>query len=555
MGARLHDYVSGLFANVEHTIDEFRPYQPIAVQFLLDNPFSALFVDVGMGKSISTLTAILQLVMDEQINHVLVIAPRRVSFETWPAEIRAWRHTAPLTFSHVREDEVVEAVNKAGQAEREVLRQEALRECALWKITDRDEIKKEVKEMLSWPSAKKRIEAARIAGSRLAVREHHRRNNTIVHIVNREQVEFLVDAWGRDWPYDCVIIDESSCMKDHTTSRFKALRRVRPLIKRLHELTATPVSETYMHLFSQVFLLDEGKRLGKDITTYRRRYFTQNRYTYKWELRPGAEEEITAKIADICLEMKAKDWFDLKEPFPIYNKVTLAPDQMTLYRQMERESIVNLPDGAEIEAETAAALSQKLAQMASGVLYETVHEEVKGQIKKRRVVHELHDHKIEKLREILDEVAGECVLIAYWHESSLARLKAAFPKSVEMDKDGKCVKTWNARKIPILLVHPQSTAHGLNMQHGGRRIIFFDIPWSLELYLQLIGRLAGARQLARKESEQMVFLHFMMAAGTVDEEIVDALTTKQSVQDRFFRLLKRMRAQLTVNSNILNREL
>jgi hypothetical protein len=416
------------------------------------------------------------------------------------------------------------------------------------------------KEEVKSERNKARIAKARLIASRKAVREHFRKNQATVYIINREQVEFLVEAWGRHWPYDTVIVDESSSLKDHTTNRFKALRRVRPLIKRMHQLTATPAAETYMHLFSQIFLLDEGERFGRHITKFQTRYFTQNRYTFKWELRPGAEQEITAKIADICLVMKAEDYLDLEKPVSLIDKVLLSQEQMDLYRAMERDFIVTLPNGAEVEAETAAALSQKLLQMASGVLYETVLEpDDKGGFKKRRVVHHLHDHKIDALETLVEELDGECLMVAYWHESSLARLKKAFPKAVVMDKEGKCVKDWNARKIPMLLVHPQSAGHGLNMQKGGRRIVFFDIPWSLELYIQLIGRLAGARQLARALDERVVFLHHLVAAGTADEEVVKCLGEKNDVQEVFFALIKRIRQRLhswkCVTSVNLNEEL
>lgn len=530
----LDTYVQSCFTSVLRGPEDMRDYQNTAVQFLLDNPYSALFIDVGMGKSVISLTAILNLITQFDCDYPwLVIAPKRVSNETWPTEIREWRHTAPLTFVHVRADEVVDAVNAAGRAERRAIEEELL-----WEGKAKAEVKELLKASLS---LKDRIEKARLRASRVAVREHFRRNPAVVHIVNREQVEFLVDAWGRDWPYKGVLIDESSCFKDHSTNRFKALRRVRPLIKRLHELTATPASETYEHLFAQIYLLDEGKRLGKSITKYRERYFTQNRYTFKWKLRPGAEEEISGLIADLCLVMKAEDYLDLEKPVSLIDKVFLNADQQKLYEEMARESIVTLPNGAEVEAETAAALSQKLAQMASGVLYETVMEDVGGVLKKRRVVHHLHDHKIDALEAIVEETSGECLIVSYWHDSSRDRLLKAFPKAVVMDKDGKCVKDWNARKIPMILMHPMSSAHGLNMQKGGRRIVFFDIPWSLELYEQLIGRLAGARQLARAEHERVVFLHHLVTQGTIDEDIVEGLIEKRDLQELLFRLLKKLR--------------
>lgn len=547
-------YLETLFDAVEREQGDMRPYQNDASQFLIDNPFSALFIDVGMGKSVISLTAIMRIITEiGDFSPWLVIAPRRVALETWPTEIRQWRHTAPLSFVHVREDAVVDAVNDAGRVERKRIRDEVRARCRNEELPDSPVHNAlysalSVEDAMVSTEAQERVQKARMAASRVAVREHFRKNPAVIHIINREQVEFLVDAWGKDWPYKNVIVDESSSLKDHKTNRFKALRRVRPLMKRMHQLTATPAAETYLHLFAQIYLLDEGKRFGKMITHFRERYFTQNRYTHKWTLRPGAEEEITERIADICLVMKAEDYLDLEKPQALLRKIILSDEQMSLYRQMERDYIIQLPSGAEVEAETAAALSQKLSQMASGVLYETTLQECNGNFKRRRVVHHLHDHKIEALAEIVEEVQGESLLVAYWHDSSLDRLRKAFPKATVMDKDGKCVKAWNDRKIPMLFVHPQSAGHGLNMQHGGRRIVFFDIPWSLELYQQLIGRLAGARQLARALHERVVFLHHLVADGTVDELVVQALSEKRDAQELLFTLIKKMRKKLLANS-------
>lgn len=531
MGAfDLNRYVQALFKNVERGPEDMHGYQNTAVQFLIDNPFSALFIDLGLGKTCISLTAILNLVCQFELEHALVIAPVRVANETWPTEIGLWRHTAPLTYVHIREEEVVKAVNAAGRAERQAIKREG--------------------GNLKGKAALDRIEKARLMASRAAVRKHFKENPATVHIINREQVEFLVNAWGKDWPYDAVFIDESSCLKDHTTNRFKALKRVRPLIKRMHQLTATPAAETYEHLFAQIYLLDQGERFGRSITAFREEYFTFNKYTFKYKLRPGAEERIAEKIADICLTMKAEDYLKLEKPVMLIDKIILDPEHKALYEEMEREFVVTLANGAEVEAETAAALSQKLLQMGSGVLYETVLEEVgDGDFKKRRVVHHLHDHKISALENLVEEAHGEPILVAYWHESSLARLKQAFPKAVAMDKKGECIKKWNVGKIPILLVHPQSAGHGLNLQYGGRRIVFFDIPWSLELYLQLVGRLA------RQGQKYVVMVHHLVAQGTVDEAVVEALIEKRDAQEVLFRLLKKFRRRIALAASTGSDEL
>lgn len=545
----LDQYVHSCFENVVRGPEDMHEYQRTCVDFLLATPFSALFIDLGLGKTVSSLSLILELVTRAECEHALVIAPVRVASDTWPTEIGLWRHTAPLTYVHIREEEVVKTVNDAGAAERDAIRKE-LSEQALWDGVVGEALKKRVALGLKSEASKTRIAKARLIASRKAVRQHFKKNPATIHIINREQVEFLVDAWGRDWPFDTVIVDESSSLKDHTTNRFKALKKVRPLIKRMVQLTATPAAETYLHLFAQIYLLDQGERFGRHIGKFREQYFTHNQWTHQYKLRPGAEQQIAEKIADITLTMKAEDYLDLKEPLSLVDTVKLSDEFKSLYARMEEDYLITLPNGAEIEAETAAALSQKLLQMASGVIYETVMEETEdGEFKKRRTVHHLHDHKLEKLETIVEESQGEPILVAYWHESSLARLQKRFPKAVVMDKRGDCIKAWNKGKIPMLLLHPQSGAHGLNLQHGGRRMVFFDIPWSLELYLQFIGRLA------RQGQRLVVIVHHLVAEGTLDEAVVGALREKRDAQEVLFKWLKKIRKRITSKSVEINSSL
>ena len=336
-----------------------------------------------------------------------------------------------------------------------------------------------------------------------------------------------------------MFIDESSSFKDHASKRFEALAKVRNtpgLIERLHIFTATPAAESYIGLFPQIYLLDRGQRLGKNITTYRERYFTYNKYSMKYTLRPGAEEEILSKIADITLVMKKKDYLPTAEPTVIQHKVILAPAQRELLKTLERDFIITLPDGTELEARTAAILSSMLLQMASGCVYETLLLEdwETDDLKKVKKVHQLHDHKIEALKEIAEEAAneGKPLLVAYHFQSSLAKLTKAFPKAVVMDKAGKCIKPWNAGKIPMLLIHPQSAGHGLNLQYGGSTLIFYDLIWSLENYLQTIGRLD------RQGQVNPVLVILLVAAGTRDEMVAECLAAKEDAQDKFFAILK-----------------
>ncbi len=513
------------FGEVVRGKADMHEYQNTAVQFLLDKPFSALFIDLGLGKSVISLTTIMELVSRmDLVGHVLVIAPLRVANETWPTEIGLWQHTAPLSYMHIRDDQLINEINSAGETERKAATLELKRK------VERADYTRQRKAITD-----DRVEQARLAAGKKAVRSQLLRSKATIHLINREQIEFLVAAWGKAWPYQTVFIDESSCLKDHTTKRFKALARIRPLITRMHQLTATPAAETYRHLFAQIYLLDLGKRFGKTISGFDAEYFTYNQYSRQYTLRPGSEDCIAEKIADITLTMKAEDYLDLEKPIALSDVVKLTEDEITLYDKMAKEFIIELPNGIEIEAETAAALSQKLLQMASGVLYDTklVADEW-GDFKKVRTVYPIHDHKIDKLRLIEEEANGEPILVSYHFDSSKDRILKAFPKAVQLDKKGEFVKTWNQGKISMLLIHPQSGGHGLNLQHGGRRIVFFDIPWSLELYLQLIGRLA------RQGQKLIVFVHHLIAEGTLDLDVVECLTQKRDAQELLFRLLKKL---------------
>lgn len=506
------------FANVLHTREDMHSYQIAeAVPFLKANPFSALFVDLGLGKSIISLTVIVDLL--NELDHdgpVLVIGPMRVATQTWPNEITEWLHTAHLNHSliHIPDDDP--RVLSAGRQARSEARMQG--KGAGDAATAGNAAMMACKERL-------RIAATRSTAS--------------LHVIPINWIEWLVEHWGPKWPYRIVFVDESSLLKDWKTARFKALAKVRNhpgLIERIHLLTATPAAETYAHLFAQFFLLDGGKRFGKKITPFLDEFFTLNRYTRKYKLRPNAEEQILAKIADICMVMKAKDYLKIDEPQIIRRPVTLGEAEMALYRKMESDFVVTLPDGSEIEAETAAALSAKLLQMASGVLYETYMDQdlETEDFKKVKKVHHIHDQKIEELREIAEEAAGEPILVAYHWKSSLSRLQKAFPKAVVMDREGKCVKPWNSGKIDMLLMHPQSGGHGLNLQHGGHILVIFDLFHSLELFLQLVGRLA------RQGQKHPVLVYMLTAVSTLDETVAVALKSKEDAQDKLFAMLRRL---------------
>lgn len=515
------------FANVIRTEADLHVYQHEAWQFLRDNPFSHLFIDLGLGKTVSSLTLIAWLLREITDEKILVIGPVRVMTDTWPTEIALWQHTAHLSYTLIREDDddprlkAARAVDRRENPDRSFERDMLVAQ-------GMDEV-----EILT------KLGPTNETRARHAIRAELARSSTNIHFINKEQLEWLVNLHKGNWPYRTVIIDEVSLFKDHSTHVFKALAKVRRtpgLITRLHGLTATPAAETYEHLWTLMYLLDLGERLGKKISWYRERYFTYNKWSMKFKLRPDAEQEILAKVSDVCLVMKAEDYLDLEKPTIIQKPVHLTERQMDMYRKLETDFLVTLDDGTQIEAENAAALSGKLLQMSSGVLYETamVGDWETEDMKKVTKVHHLHDHKIETLKEIVESLQGEPVLVAYHFKSSLDRLRKAFPKAVVMDREGKCVKDWNARKIPILLIHPKSGGHGLNLQHGGHNLVFFDLTWSLELYLQLIGRLA------RQGQKHPVVVQLLVAIGTLDEAVCNAIYGKEAGQDTLFAILKRL---------------
>lgn len=475
------------FTDVERGREDLHGYQNTAVQFAREHPFSMLMLDLGLGKSISSLTLISDLVLDaidgisDEGEKVLVIAPLRVATDVWPTEIRLWRHTAWMNATLIRDD---------GRRTKE--------DCA--------------------------------------------RDSATIHIINREQVEWLVYFWKDQWPYRTVIIDESDSFKDHNSKRFKALTKTRNtdgLIKRLHCLSATPASESYIELFPQFYLLDKGKRLGKNITAYRNSHFTFNQYKHKYILNKGEEERILAKIADITLVMKAKDYLPRTEATIIRRPIKLDQKQHDMIKSLEKHFILTLPDGTEIEAKTAAMLASMLLQMASGTVYETFLEgdyETED-LKKVKKVHHIHDYKLDALKEMYEEAKRqkEPLLVTYFWQSSLARLRKAFPDATVMDKDAKCVGPWNAGKIPMLLIHPMSAGHGLNLQKGpGHIMVMYDLIFSLRYYLQTIGRLD------RQGQKNPVLVYLLVAQGTRDEVVADALVKKEDAQDKLFSILKRL---------------
>lgn len=433
------------------------PYQEKAIRYILDHPFCGLFLDMGLGKTVSTLTA-LQIIKDDylDLNRVLIIAPKRVALDTWPQEIAKWDHI-DLTYTM-------------------------------------------------------------LTGSRRE-REEGLHKKTDLYITTRDLVTWLEEETRGRWPFDTVIIDELSSFKSSSAKRFKALRRVRPRMKRVIGLTGTPKPNSFLDLWPEIFLLDQGERLEKTVTKYRQKYFTMQTWGGfpKYDLIKGQDKEIGKKIKDICISMKAKDYLNLKEPMVIDQMVRLSEREEKLYRKMEKQYVLELED-KEITAVNGAALSGKLLQLANGAIYD--------ENKKATVI---HDAKIEALKEKMEE--GENLLVFYEFQSDKDRILKAIPEAVALD-GSDTIRDWNAGKIKMLIAHPASAGHGLNLQQGGHVIVWFGLNWSLELYEQ-----ANAR-LHRQGQKDPVIIYRLLTRGTLDESVAVALSRKSQSQEALLKALK-----------------
>ena len=439
-----------------------RPYQRYAIRRIIDTPAVALLLDMGMGKTVSTLTAINELMFDRfEVHKVLVIAPLRVALSTWRDECEMWEHTRHLRIS--------------------------------------------------------------VAVGDLRTREAALAEDADIYVVNRDVVKWLVGYYRAKWPFDMVVVDESSSFKNPASQRFRALRKVRPLIRRIVLLTGTPAPNGLMDLWSQLYLLDRGERLGRTLTEYRERYFRPGQQSghivYSYDARPGAEQEIFRRIGDICVSMKSEDYLTLPPLIQNVVRVQLPEAAARRYREMERELVLSIGD-ADITAVSAAALSNKLLQMANGAVYDTEGKVVK-----------LHDAKAEALDEIISCNEGKSVMVIYSYRHDLERLRKKYPKAREL-KTAEDIRDWNAGRIPLLLVHPQSAGHGLNLQHGGHIVVWYGLTWSLEAYQQT------NKRLHRPGQTEPVMLHHLVAKGTIDEDVMRALEGKAAGQESMLDAVK-----------------
>ncbi|AKA68529.1 SNF2-related protein [Clostridium scatologenes] len=446
---------------------KFKPwnYQEYAINHMIDHEASGLFLDMGMGKTVSTLTAVDELLFLGLVYKVLVIAPLRVAEDTWSTEVEKWDHLKHLKIS-------------------KILGTKKDRERALMKNAD-------------------------------------------IYVTNRENVDWLVNECFGKWMFDMVVIDELSSFKSSKAKRFRSLRKVRPYFKRIVGLTGTPAPNSLIDLWPQIYLLDGGKRLGKTIGSYREQYFTpgnRNQFVvYNWNLKEGAAEAIENKISDICVSMKAKDYLNLPERIDNLIEINLPETAIKKYKELEKDLVLEL-DKNDITAANAAVLTNKLLQMSNGAIYSENHDVV-----------EIHEEKLKALLEIIEASNGKPVLVFYSFKHDFDRivdfLKSKKLKAVGL-KDSKDIKKWNNGEIPILLIHPASAGHGLNLQYGGNIVVWFGLTWSLELYQQ-----ANAR-LYRQGQKETVIINHIIAKGTVDEDVMKALGNKEVNQNILLEAVK-----------------
>lgn len=467
------------------TENNLHNYQKACVEHIITHPFCGVFLDMGLGKTVSTLTAVNYLMNDYcEINSVLVIAPKRVAESVWQEEAEKWGHLKHLRFSKII------------------------------------------------GTAKQRINAVMDT-------------KADIYIISRDNVAWLCALYGGGkLPFDMVVIDELSSFKSYKSERFKALRGARPYLKRLVGLTGTPAPNGLIDLWPQIYLMDRGERLEKTISRYREKYFrpgqTNGHVVYSYDLMSDSEYLIHKKIEDICISMKANDYLEMPERTDNYIKLKMPEQIKKQYDDFEKNKVLDLfkpeqeyLDNAdkwvdkpvEINAVNAAALSNKLLQFANGAVY--------GSDEAVRKVYPVHDIKLEALKEIIEDANGQSVLVAWTFQFDRDRimdyLKKYKPRELKTNKD---IEDWNAGKIQVMLAHPASAGHGLNLQAGGNLIVWFGQTWSLELYQQFNARLY------RQGQKNHVIINHLILQGTHDEDVIRALKNKDKKQNALMDSIK-----------------
>ena len=433
-------------------------YQNRAVNFVTSKRKVALFLDMGMGKTLITLKSISDMLADLTALNVLIIAPLRVANTTWSNEIDKWIDFKHLTYQ--------------------------------------------------------------VCTQSLDIRTDNLNKKVNIHIINRENVPWLVE--NIVWKWDTVVIDESSSFKSHKSKRFRALKAVIDKIENIILLTGTPSPQSYMDIWSQLYLVDKGERLGKTITQYRTNYFKMRPYAIdKWDIVAGADKIIKEKINDVCISMNQKDYLEL--PDMVYSEVIVPMDNATkkIYADFSKNYIMT-HEGVDITANQKASLQNKLLQICNGAIYDN---------DKNTIV--LNDDKVQALRDMIDDNPNENFLVAYTYKSDLERLQKEFKGIVRvLDTSSDTIKQWNDGKIKMLLAHPASAGHGLNLQHGGNTIVWFGLTWSLELYQQFNKRL---HRLGQKNTVKIIHL----ISDTVEEmHVAKALQYKAKNQEEFLAYIQ-----------------
>lgn len=444
--------------------NDLHEYQQYSVNFIIEHPVAAVLLDCGLGKTVTSLTAINDLMFDYfDIHRVLVICPLRVG-NVWANEIQHWEHLHLLRYS------------------------------------------------VAVGSESERLSALKTQAD--------------IYIINRENVQWLIEKSGVSFDFDMVVVDELSSFKNYQSKRFKALMKARPKVKRMVGLTGTPSSNGLMDLFAEFKLLDMGARLGRFIGQYRNAYFSPDKRNgqiiYNYKPLPNAEQQIYDKISDITISMKSTDHLKMPEMISTKYEVELSDSEKKKYEELKKDLILQLPDG-EITAANAASLTGKLSQMANGAVYSDDES-----------ILEIHQRKLDALEDIIESANGKPVLVAYWFRHDLERIRKRF--DVRAIKTAKDIADWNNGRIPVALIHPASAGHGLNLQAGGNHLVWFGLTWSLELYQQ-----TNARLWRQGQTAETVVIQHIVAKATVDEHIMKALAQKNTTQ---LALMDAVRAEL-----------
>ena len=439
---------------------DLHAYQVRAVNFIHSRKRCALWLDMGLGKSVATLTAVSDLFDGLAIRRVLVIAPLRVANSVWQQEAAAWEHLRHL------------------------------------------------KVAICTGSESARLSALQ--------------SGSDIYVINRENIPWLIRQYSKRWPFDCIVVDEASSFKNASSQRFKALRRTLPSTSHMILLTGTPSPNGLLDLWSQIYLIDSGQALGHTMTAYRQRFFEHDYLGYKFKPRAGAAKSVQDLLRPYVLSMSAADYIELPDRIDLIELVTLPPAAMEAYRDFEKTLLAELPDGEEVEAVSAAVLANKLLQFSNGAMYT----DNLGNWS------EIHDAKIEALADLIEQNDNENILVAYNYKTDLIRLQRRFPKARILDKNPDTIRAWNNGEIPLLLAHPASAGHGINLQRGGSLIIWFGLNWSLELYQQFNARLH------RQGQERPVRVVHLIADECIDERVMSVLADKDASQSALLRALK-----------------